>query len=275
MTGALAGRRIIVPETREIEVLAGMLERHGAAVTRCSLVAIRDVGDPAPVVAWLERFIATPPNDLVCFTGEGLQRLHKLAAAQGLADGFGAALAQVRTVTRGPKPARALREWGLKPGLAIEPPTTAGIIAELGGENLTGRRVAVQLYPDAPADLTNFLRKAGATVDPILPYAYASAADEERVIAAIDAMAADDIDLIAFTSAAQLRRLVAVARAGKRATVLARGFANTRIAAVGPVVATAVEAAGGRVAVMPADNFHMRPMVNAIIDALGQPEETP
>src|ERR1700678_2471557 len=99
----LAGRRIIVPETREIEVLAGMLERHGAAVTRCPLVAIRDVDDPAPVVAWLGRFVAAPPDDLVLFTGEGLQRLHRLAAAQGLAEGFVAALARVRTVTRGPK----------------------------------------------------------------------------------------------------------------------------------------------------------------------------
>ena len=30
----LTGRRIVVPETREIEVLAGMLERHGASVLR-------------------------------------------------------------------------------------------------------------------------------------------------------------------------------------------------------------------------------------------------
>jgi uroporphyrinogen-III synthase len=274
MTGALAGRRIIVPETREIEVLAGMLERHGAAVTRCPLVAIRDVDDSTPVISWLERFIANPPDDVILFTGEGLQRLHKLAAARGLAEGFVATLARVRTITRGPKPARRLRELGFKPGLPVEPPTTAGIVAALGGENLTGRGVAVQLYPDAPPDLADFLLKAGATVDPVLPYAYASAADEERVVAAIDAMAADDIDLIAFTSGAQLRRLTAVARARNCAAALAQGFAKTRIAAVGPVVAAAVEAAGGTVAVMPSDNFHMRPMVNAVVDALVRREET-
>ena len=268
MTGALAGRRIIVPETREIEVLAGMLERHGAAVTRCPLVAIRDVGDPAPVVAWLERFVAAPPDDLILFTGEGLQRLHGIAAAQGLADAFVAALARTRKVTRGPKPARRLRELGLKSDLAVEPPTTAGIVAALAGENLTGRRVAVQLYPDAPPDLGNFLRQAGATLDPVLPYAYASAADEDRVVAAIDAMAAGTIDLIAFTSGPQLRRLVAVARAKGCAPALAQGFAKTKIAAVGPIVAAAVEAAGGAVAVMPPGNFHMRPMVNAIVEAL-------
>jgi uroporphyrinogen-III synthase len=270
MTLALAGRRIVVPETREIEVLAGMLERHGAAVIRCPLVAIRDAEDPAPIVAWLERFIATPPDDLILFTGEGLQRLNKLTGAVGLSDKFVAALAGVRKVTRGPKPARRLRELGLKPDLPVEPPTTAGIIAALAKENLAGRRIAVQLYPDNPhTDLLAFLRGAAGSVDPVLPYAYASAAEEARVLAAIDAMAAGEVDLITFTSAPQVRRLRAVARARDREAALAEGFAKTKIAAVGPIVATAIEAAGFTVAIAPADNFHMRPMVNAIVEALG------
>jgi uroporphyrinogen-III synthase len=268
MTNALAGRRIIVPETRELEVLAGMLERHGATVARCPLVAIRDADDPAPIIAWLERFVAAPPDDLILFTGEGLQRLHKVAETRGRGDKFVAALARVRKITRGPKPARRLRELGLKSDLAVDPPTTAGIIAAPWGDSLAGRRVAVQLYPDASPELTDFLQKSGATVDPVLPYAYASAADEDRVVAAIDAMAGGEIDLVAFTSSPQLRRLKAVAKAKGREAALAQGFAKTKIAAVGPVVGAAVAAAGGTATIQP-DNFHMRPMVNAIVSALG------
>ena len=271
MAGALAGRRIVVPETREIELLAGMLEKHGAAVLRCPLVAILDAPDPAPVLAWLERIIATPPDDLILFTGEGLQRLAKLASAKGLTERLVAALAKTRKITRGPKPARRLRELGLKPDLAIEPPTTAGILAALSNEKLAGRRVAVQLYPDAPSDLIDFLRGAGAEVDAVLPYAYASAADEARVLDAIREMAAGRIDLVAFTSSPQLRRLKQVARAGKCEDALAEGFAKTKLAAVGPVIAAAIEAAGGTVAVAPPGNFHLRPMVNAIVAALGEP----
>jgi uroporphyrinogen-III synthase len=59
-----------------------------------------------------------------------------------------AMLAKVRKITRGPKPVRRLRSLGLQPDLAAEPPTTAGIIAALSGENLAGRRIAIQLYPD-------------------------------------------------------------------------------------------------------------------------------
>jgi len=56
--GALIGRRIIVPETRELDVLAQMLERHGAVTIRCPLVAIHHT--PDPVVAWLRRFVDAP-----------------------------------------------------------------------------------------------------------------------------------------------------------------------------------------------------------------------
>src|SRR5262249_49869047 len=143
-----------------------------------------------------------------------------------------------------------------------------GIIAALSAETLRGHRVAVQLYPEAPSDLVDFLSKAGAIVDPVLPYAYASAADEDRVAEIIRMMAAGEVGLISFTSGPQVRRLRAVARTRACEPALAAGFARTKIAAVGPVVAAAVEAAGGRVAITPVDNFHMRPMVNAILEAL-------
>jgi len=48
-------------------------------------------------------------------------------------------------------------------------------------------------------------------------------------------------------------------------------LARTRLAAVGPVVAAAIEAVGGKVSIMPPAAFHMKPLVNAIRDALADP----
>ena len=48
----LAGRTVAVPETRELEIFAGLLERRGARVLRCPLVSILDAPDPAPVLAF-------------------------------------------------------------------------------------------------------------------------------------------------------------------------------------------------------------------------------
>jgi uroporphyrinogen-III synthase len=265
MSKALAGRRIVVPETRELDLFADMLERHGATAVRCPLVAIRDVADAAPVEAWIKRFIANPPDDLILMTGEGLGRLIGFAQRADMEAAFVAALAKVRKITRGPKPARRLHMLGLKPDLPAPEPTTAGVIAALEGETLVGRRVAVQLYPDANAALIDSLRAAGAEPDPVLCYAYASQSEDRLVAETIDAMAAGMIDLIAFTSSAQVKRLREVAAASGREAVLRNALAHTTIAAVGPVVAEAIEQAGGRVAVAPTQSFHLKPMVNAIV----------
>jgi uroporphyrinogen-III synthase len=247
-----------------------MIERHGATVLRCPLVSIRDAPDQAPVEAWVRRFVATPPDDLILFTGEGLGRLLAVARRIALEAEFVAALAGVRKVTRGPKPAGKLRSINLKPDVPVEPATTEGIIATLSGEALAARRIGVQLYPDNPNhELLDFLAAKGATVEPVLPYVYGSESDDRAVLAAIRAMAAGEIDLVTFTSSPQLRRLHQVAAAAGCTDALQQGLSRTRIAAVGPVVARAIEAEGGVVSIAPAANFHMKPMVSEILAAFG------
>ncbi len=270
MSGALAGKRIVVPETRELDVFAGMLERHGATTLRCPLVSIHDVADAAPVTAWLARFVGMdPPDDLILLTGEGLSRLIGFARRAGLEEEFVARLAKVRKITRGPKPARRLHAIGLRPDIAAAEPTTTGVIAALQGENLKGRRVAVQLYPDSPdRTLVEFLARAGAAVDPILCYVYGSQSDDAKVVDMIDEMAAGRVDLVAFTSSPQVRRLTDVARIHGRDAALRSGLARTTIAAVGPVVTRAIEAAGGQVSIAPSESFHLKPMVTAIVAAI-------
>ena len=270
VAGPLAGRRVAVPETRELETMSRMLERQGASVLRCPLVAILDLEDTAPAEAWLRRFIDTPPDDLILLTGEGLSRLLGVAERSGLTEGFRAALPGVRRIVRGPKPTARLRSLGLGPDISAATPTTAGVIAALEPLPLEGRRVAVQLYPDNPNEaLLGFLRDRGAWPDPVVPYAYASKEDDGRVLAVIREMAAGAVDLIAFTSSPQVRRLREVAKASGEEALLAEALARTRIAAVGPLVARAVEEAGGHVAMQPGENFPLKPMVGEIVAAIG------
>jgi uroporphyrinogen-III synthase len=267
--GPLRGRWIALLETREAERLVAMLRAEGAEVASCPMVAIVDAADPAPVLAWLRRFIAAPCDDLVLLTGEGLYRLHALAQRSGIAADFVAALAHARTITRGPKPARALRTLGLQPSLRAEQPTTEGIIALLFGLDLRGRRVGVQLYPGAPdSRLVNFLAAAGAIPDPVIPYAYAAQAADEAIATLIDRLAAGEIDAIAFTSAPQVRRLVEVAQATGRTERLMAGLRRTAVAAIGPVVTAELERHQIAATIAPADSFFMKPLVSAIVAAL-------
>src|SRR5882724_7271307 len=98
----LAGRVVAVPETREIDVFAAMLERRGAQVVRCPMVAIRDAPDPAPVLQWCRTFAHGGCDDLILLTGEGLRRIISCVerSEPGLKDAFVQALTVARKITR-------------------------------------------------------------------------------------------------------------------------------------------------------------------------------
>jgi uroporphyrinogen-III synthase len=270
MTEELSGRRIVVPETRELGQLVRMLEERGAEAVPCPMIAIRDAPDTAPVEAWLRRFAGGACDDLVLMTGEGLRRLLGFARRLCLEPTFLNALGATRKITRGPKPVRALREIGLAADVPADEPTTEGVIAALGRHDLSARRVGVQLYPDNVNErLLKFLKSAGAQPDPVLPYIYASESDDARVIAIIAEMAAGRIDAIAFTSAPQVRRFRDVARAAGREAELLQGFERIAVAAVGPIVAAELRALGAQVNIMPRDNtFFMKPLVRELTIAL-------
>jgi uroporphyrinogen-III synthase len=268
---ALASRTIAVPEARQLDVLAALLEKRGARVLRCPLVGIRDTSDQDAVLAWLRRRIASPSEDLwIFYTGEGVERLVAAAGRAGIEGEFLAVLRRTRKLTRGPKPRRALRKLDLDSELEAAEPTTAGLIATLKTLELPNRRVALQLYAaDQDMALVDYLNGRGVHPDTVAPYVYASAAEDRRVVELIEQLATGKVDAIAFTSKAQLQRLRKVARERKLEAELRNGLAVTRVAAIGPVVAADLEAAGIRVDAMPADNFSMKPLVTALGTLLG------
>jgi len=268
MSGSsLVGRTIAVPESRELDVFAGLLERRGASVLRCPLVAIRDAPDPAPVLAWIRGFAEGGCDDLILLTGEGLRRLIACIDRHhtSLRAPFVRALAQARKITRGPKPARALKELGLAPDLPAQTPTTEGIIQTLRRVELQGRRVGVQLYGTDPnLPLVEFLRGVGATVLAVAPYVYASATDDEAVRSLLARMSAGAVDAIAFTSASQVERIFAV----EPGDVVRTALGATLVAAVGPVVAASLAQRGVRTQAMPEGSFFLKPLTAALEQAL-------
>lgn len=271
----LAGRCIAVPESRQLDVFARLLERRGADVLRCPLVNIRDAPDPVPVLEWLRRFNAGSCDDLLLFTGEGLRRLLDLSSRQApaLYADFVERLAQVYIVARGTKPGRVLRELGLRADRIAEPATTAGMIDCLRGFDLRGRRIGVQLYGSVPnVPLMDFLADVGALAIPVAPYRYADATDDATVLAVVERLRQGEIDAIAFTSMQQVDRLFRLAdRHGVR-PALDEALRRTIVAAVGPLVAEVLSRHGVPVRVIPVNRYYLKPLAQAMIDALRVPD---
>jgi uroporphyrinogen-III synthase len=263
----LKGKRIAVPEMRELEVFSGLLERRGAEVLRCPLVSIYDTPHSAQVLAFALRLAEGGFDDFVLITGEGLTRIlscidkYEPALRPRFVDG----LRKIRTITRGPKPARALRALGLRPNIEAAQPTTDGVIRALAGDDLTGRRVAVQLYGNDPnLTLMRFLASKNAEVTTVAPYVYGNAADDAAVKALLERMAAGEVDAIAFTSKLQIERLVTQ----QPAPLVRRALSRTLIAAVGPIVAEAIRAHGFEVASSPEHSWFMKPLVVVLSESL-------
>jgi uroporphyrinogen-III synthase len=181
------------------------------------------------------------------------------------------ALARTPKLTRGPKPKRALHKLELTPEHVAAEPTTAGLVEAARAIQAPLRRVAVQLYSDdQDRQLIEHFEHRGIAVDCVAPYVYASASDDDRVTALIGELAAGRVDAIAFTSKAQVRRLLDVATKRGLEAALRTGLGRTKVAAIGPVVAADLASEGIRVDTSPKDSYSMKPLVTSLCALLGE-----
>jgi uroporphyrinogen-III synthase len=264
MAQPLNSRTMALAEGRQLEELAALLEAEGATTLRYPMVSILDAPDPAPVLAWVKDVIAGRFGWVVLMTGEALRRLLALAEREGLREPFVAALGRARTVVRGPKPVRAMKEAGLAPTKMAQPPTTEGVIEGLRPEELRGQTVGVTLYGEPNPTLEGFLTSAGAAVRTVMPYVFAPAADDGRVAELIARLGRGAIDVLLFTSSPQVDRLFEVAAKHGLEEALRQGLTKTRVAAVGPVVADDLRRRGAPVHVCPEQGFVMKNLIQHI-----------
>jgi uroporphyrinogen-III synthase len=259
MSRPLEGRRIALAEGRQLEELVRLLEGEGAVAVRCPMLSILDAPQSAPVVDWLT---ALPSFELaILMTGEAVRRLLGFADRAGQRDAYLDALRRVPTLTRGPKPVKALKELGLTPTRVAATPTTEGVIQTLSNDDLAGKTVGYTLYASDNPALDAYLRSRCAIPRPVLSYVYAPASDEQHVVQLIDAMASGQLDALVITSSPQTERLFEVAQKHDRLAALLAGLQRVQVAAVGPVAAAGLETHGVRVDICPEQGFVMKNLV--------------
>ena len=266
----MAGRRILVPESRELDLFARMLEERGAEAVRCPMVTILDLEDTAPVEAWLKRLVAGDFDDLILLTGEGLRRFLGVAQRDGIEADVVAALKSLRTITRGPKPATVLRTLGLAPGIAAETPTTENVM----------RRSRAKTSPAAWSACSSI---------PAIRTSSCSISSAPRARRAIRSCLTATLQMprrsrlrIRFVlwqranttrSPSPARRKSGGCKRSQNNAVSKRSCdkalrdadpAGSRV----PVVGAALEKLGFTVAAMPETSFHLKPLVGALIESL-------
>ena len=75
---------------------------------------------------------------------------------------------------------------------------------------------------------------------------------------------ADNVDLVAFTSKPQVKRLFSIAKEYGLESKLMEGLARTHVAAIGPIMQQELQDHDVEVSVMPEGKYSMKPLIKAV-----------
>jgi uroporphyrinogen-III synthase len=132
-----------------------------------------------------------------------------------------------------------------------ENPTTEGVIEALRNHDLHGKRVGVQLYGTPNPQLISALEAKQAAAVPVQVYAYGAASDTGAVSALINRLVKGDIQVVAFTSAPQVKMLFEFATQLGSADTLHGALNRATIASIGEVTNRALAERGLSAQIVP------------------------
>jgi uroporphyrinogen-III synthase len=238
----LAGFTVGVTAARRHEELSALLERRGARVVCAPAIRLVPLADDAVLLAATREMLARPVDDVIVTTAIGLRAWLETADGWGLRDDLIRSLGDVRVLTRGPKARGAVRAAGLTETWSPESESCEEVLRHLLEEDLTGRRIAVQLYGGPSPELTGGLRRAGAEVLEIPVYQWARTEDTEPLRRLVGQAVAGTVDAITFTSAPAVAATLSTAAEHDTEEPLLDALRTRVVAAcVGPVTAAGLE----------------------------------
>lgn len=264
----MIGKTIALLEHRYGEELASLLTRRGALAMRAPALAEIPDYDPEYIARLVARLEEEPPQCFIFQTGVGVQALFEATDRLGITGRLLPLLERATVAARGPKPAGPLRARGVRVDRnAPSPYTTQELLATLRDVDLAGASVVVQRYGGANEDLDAALTARGARVLEVAVYRWSMPEDTAPLVELLDALALGRVDAVAFTNAAQVRNLYALAdRLGRRAALDA-ALAGTLVASIGPVCSKALQDHGVAVGIE-ASPPKLGPFVQALETAL-------
>jgi uroporphyrinogen-III synthase len=244
MTGALAGRRVLVTRARaQADALTSKLISLGAVPVVFPTIEIAPLDDPAlldQAIHALETYqwvIFTSVNGVISFWD-------RLSAA-GMDSGC---LQAIAVAAIGPATAAALIERGVYPRYMPSEYVAEAIAAGIG--DVSGSRILLPRAEIAREMLTVELRRKGAIVDEVAAYRTILAKPDQHAMADLQG----GIDAILFTSSSTVRNFVDLTGSDTRSAV---------IACIGPITAQTARDMGLHIHVV-ATEYTMDGLVQAL-----------
>lgn len=233
----LAGFTVGVTAARRREELSSLLERKGARVVYAPAIRLVPLADDTELLDATREMLARPVDDVIVTTAAGFRAWLETAEGWGLHEDLVKLLGDARILTRGPRARGAVRAAGMAEAWSPVSDDWEQVVRHLLEEDLTGRRIAVQLYGE-PTPLTSSLRRAGAEVVEIPVYRWARTDDPTPLRRLVGQAVAGTVDAITFTSAPAVAATLAVAAEDNLEELLLDALRTHVVpACVGPVSA--------------------------------------
>ena len=247
------GRMVVAFESRRQQDMARMIKQHGGEARVSPSMQEISHGENEQAVDFAHRLITGEITTVIFLTGVGfrylLQSIEKRVDRQRFLD----CLADVTTIVRGPKPAAALKEVGVRPTHRVAEPNTWREIIALVDEKLgvASQVIAIQEYGKSNTSLVAGLEARGARVLSVPVYRWELPDDCGPLLENARTLAEQQVDLVLFTSAQQVVHLLQVADAEGLRSQVVEGLTNAVVCSIGPTTSEQLKQLGIRVDMEP------------------------
>ena len=230
------GLRVAAFESRRAEEMARMIAKRGGVPAVSPSMREVPLERNQAAIDFANRLITGRIDVIIFLTGVGTRLMVQQIERHVDRDRFLAAVSDVKSVVRGPKPLAALREMGITPTLTVPEPNTWRELLTTLDEHLPVANLVVGLqeYGITNRSLIAGLEARGATVDAVHVYDWALPEDCGPLEQNIRRIADGEIDVAMFTSANQVMNLLKLADELGLADEVRSGFRNVVVASIGP-----------------------------------------
>jgi uroporphyrinogen-III synthase len=243
------GLRVLALESRRAREIAKLISNFGGEPVIAP--SVREVPLESNQQALdFARHLSSGHVDAVIFTtGVGVKTLASAIENSLAREELSRLLNQVTVIARGPKPAAALRELGIRVSLSVpEPNTWRDLLAVLDQNretfSIAGRKVWVQEYGVVNPELIAGLQQRGGIVTSVNVYQWALPEDLAPLQNAIALLIRGDIQIMLVASSVQIRHLFHVAEQMGQQQALTESLSKVVITSMGPLTSEELRGRG-------------------------------
>jgi uroporphyrinogen decarboxylase len=223
-------------ESRNAVEMTRLIEKFGGQAFVSPSMREVPIEHSREAADFAHRLITGGIDVMIFLTGVGFRHLLAAALKHVERERYLNSLRDIVTICRGPKPAAAMAEVGLKPTHRVpEPNTWRELLATIdGGIPIANQSVGLQEYGITNRSLIAGLEARGAKVVNVRVYQWDLPLDTGPLEANLRAIAAGERDVVIFTSAHQVANLLRMAQQLGLEPQLRDALQRSVVASIGP-----------------------------------------